>query len=289
MQINVLKTLVMISRVKSFSRTAELLNMTLSTVSMQMKSLEEELSAALFDRTFRPPKFTPLGEQIAQDAQNVLKSQAILKSRCARSDQLTGHFRMGFVPSSATYILPDFLKFASQNAQQAQFDLALGLSENLCERVQNGQLDAALVTEIPDTTYELKYDRLVREEMVVVAPPGKHADNLVDLAKSLPFIHFMPHSGIGKLIAQYCLDMRLEPHKVIVLDSIEAIVGAVQRNLGYSLLPKPAAIRYGGENTQIFSCVPNRIFRQLSLVTRKDTVGQIWQPNLFALLKESLQ
>ena len=51
MQTRHLKTLVQIARVGSFATAASQLNMTLSTLSMQMKTLEEELNASLFDRT----------------------------------------------------------------------------------------------------------------------------------------------------------------------------------------------------------------------------------------------
>ena len=72
MQTHLLKTLLKISQVQSFALAAEHLNMTLSAVSMQMKSLEEQLDASLFDRKFRPPKLTPLGLAVAEKAQAVV-------------------------------------------------------------------------------------------------------------------------------------------------------------------------------------------------------------------------
>ena len=56
MQTLPLKTLLKIKQVQSFAMTAEHLNMTLSAVSMQMKTLEQQLGVSLFDRQFRPPQ-----------------------------------------------------------------------------------------------------------------------------------------------------------------------------------------------------------------------------------------
>ena len=53
MNLTALKSLVRIDQVSSFSKAAELENMTLSALSMQMKTLESQLGVALFDRAFR--------------------------------------------------------------------------------------------------------------------------------------------------------------------------------------------------------------------------------------------
>lgn len=288
MQLNALETLLMVSRVGSFSRAAELRNMTLSALSMQMKSLEDELGTSLFDRAFRPPKLTPIGELVAIDALQVVEAEAALRSRCTQSDRLVGTIQMGFVPSTAVRMLPNFLKRVTNVAPDANIFFVSGLSETLCVKVRRGQLDAALVTEVPDATHDLLCAPLVQEEMVLVAPSAARNMNLTELSRSLPFIHFRPHSGIGKLIAQYCMEMQLEMENVIVLDSIEASVNCVRRNLGYSLLPKPDVQNYGDDNIYYFSCSPRPIYRQLSLVTRDDVLSQLWQPHLSEILHQSL-
>lgn len=287
MQINALETLVMIRRVGSFSRVAQLRNMTLPAVSMQMKALEAELDVALFDRAFRPPKLTPLGERIAEDARAVVEAQAVLRSRCADTGELTGTLRLGMVPSMSVRLLPHFLHHVAQSAPQARFDLASGLSEALCEQVRNGQLDAAVVTEIADETRGLDCHQLAREEMVVLAPLDTDATEPHALAASLPFLHFMPRTGIGRLIDRYCRHMQLQSDHVIVLDNIETIVTCVRLGQGYSLLPAPDVDRYGGTEVRVLCCAPERLFRQISLVSRRDVLSRIWQPQLGALLAAS--
>ncbi|KMW57625.1 Transcriptional regulator, LysR family [Candidatus Rhodobacter oscarellae] len=288
MQINALETLVVVRREASFSRAAQVRNMTLSAVSMQMKALEEALGVPLFDRGFRPPKLTPLGQQVAKDAVAVVEAHAVLRARCAPSDVLRGLLRIGFVPSIAARVLPEFLRIAARKAPAAQFELTTGLSETLSDGVRQGRLDAAVVTEIAEAGAGLQSDRLVQEEMVVIAPQRAVAQTLVDLSRALPFLHFIPSSGIGKLIARYGREMGLSPSQVINLDSIEAIVRCVQNGLGYSLLPKPDALRYGDDGVQVFPCAPERLYRDVALVSRADQITATWQPRLLALLGESM-
>ncbi|WP_170760889.1 LysR family transcriptional regulator [Ruegeria lacuscaerulensis] len=288
MQISAFETLVAIAQHSSFSRTAEIRNMTLSAVSMQMKSLEEELGASLFDRRYRPPKLTPLGIRVAQDARTIVDAFSVLKSRCVSTGELTGAYRIGFVPSAGARILPNFLRTAKQLAPKAMFHTSTGLSETLCEQVRTGQLDAAVVTEISDATFELCCETLIRDEMVVAAPLPSKAGGLIELSQTHPFLHFIPSSGIGKLIAQYCDQMQLKSSDVIILDSIEAIVNCVKNGIGYALLPKADVIRYGADQVLVLPCEPQPLFRNISLVTREDALTETWRPKLKSLLKTDL-
>ena len=92
MNIRALETLVQISQVQSFSTAAEIRNMTLSAVSMQMKALEAELDVELFDRQSRPPRLTPLGRQVAVQARAILSERDGLTMLC----QDTGESRLKF-------------------------------------------------------------------------------------------------------------------------------------------------------------------------------------------------
>ncbi|MCG7521775.1 LysR family transcriptional regulator [Ruegeria sp. Ofav3-42] len=288
MQISAFETLVAIAQQSSFTRTAEIRNMTLSAVSMQMKSLEDELGAQLFDRRYRPPKLTPLGIRVAQDAKTIVDAFSVLKSRCVSTHELTGSYRIGFVPSAGARILPRFLTSAAQMAPKAVFRTSTGLSEALCEQVRNGQLDAAVVTEISEATNELCCETLIREEMVVTAPLNSKAGGLAELSQSFPFLHFIPSSGIGKLIAQYCDQMQLKSDDVIILDSIETIVNCVKHGIGYALLPKADVIRYGADQVLVLPCEPRPLFRNISLVTREDALADVWRPKLKSLLEADL-
>ena len=88
--------------------------MTLSALSMQMKTLESQLGVALFDRAFRPPQLTPLGRQIAQQAGKVVAAQIELQHIAASPEPLSGHFRLGFIPSASVRLLPGFLQMLWQ-------------------------------------------------------------------------------------------------------------------------------------------------------------------------------
>ncbi|NKB52879.1 MAG: LysR family transcriptional regulator [Rhizobiaceae bacterium] len=268
MQTHLLKTLLKISQVQSFALAAEHLNMTLSAVSMQMKSLEQQLDASLFDRKFRPPKLTPLGLAVAEKAQVVIDAEQAMIDLCERGDQLTGRYRLGFVSTASARLLPTFLTNALRRAPDAKFDFETGLSEQLEEKVLNGQLDAAVVTVSGQTDDRLQTDILLQERLIFAAPRNLGPLGLKAMMLVAPFLHFMPSTGIGKLIAQEMTrsgDGIL--HSKLVLDSVEAIMECVKNGVGFTLLPEPDVLRLADSNVITIELEEPGLYRELALVT----------------------
>lgn len=264
MNLRSLETLVEIAEQGSFIRSAERLNMTLSTVSMQMKVLEEELGVQLFDRTRRPPQLTPMGRRVAAEAVGVLSASARLQRACTRSDSLAGNFRIGFVLTSSIRLLPGFLARARVAAREAHFAVETGLSDELAGKVVAGTLDAAVVTggDLPRT---LDTRTLTREELVYCLPKAAANWSIADCMSEMPFIHFMAKTGIGRLIARHLEAAHLTPKTVIVLDSVEAVSECVRAGVGFSILPEPDIRRAAGDDVVLRSLLDQPVMRELVL------------------------
>lgn len=284
MQTRHLKTLVQIAHVGSFATAASQLNMTLSTLSMQMKTLEEELNVSLFDRSHRPPKLTPIGREIADKAQIVLNAENALLESSQETKGLAGNYRIGFVATASVRLLPLFLKNAKTKAPKANFDLETALSETLEERVLSGQLDAAILTASKQAEAGLKYD-VLREETLVYALPTKHDElSIEEMAQELPFLQFNPSSGIGKVIANHVRKLTSKSkHLPIVLDSVEAIMECVNEGLGFTLLAEPDIKRYANETVTIAPTSGKTLSRKLVLATALKEGGQDMAGNLVDL------
>lgn len=261
MQTRALKTLLEIERLGSFVDVARQLNMTLSAVSMQIKSLEAELGTDLFDRAFRPPQLTPMGKSVCRNARAVVEAEAALIAACRPTDRLTGTFRLGVVPTASIRLLPGFLHRARQTAPEARFEIETGLSDALQTRLSAGQIDCAVVTATPGSQSGLVHHRLRRDRLDFVAP-SEVADATPDaLFRSHAFFHFLPQSGIGALIADHVARHAPDPGRTIYLDSVEAIMECVNAGLGFTLLPEPDIRRHLGGGARIVTtdeAVPTR-------------------------------
>lgn len=286
MQTRHLKTLVQIAQVGSFATAANQLNMTLSTLSMQMKTLEEELQVSMFDRSHRPPKLTPIGRKIAEKAQIVLNAENALLESSHETKGLAGNYRIGFVATASVRLLPLFLKNAKIKAPKANFDLETALSEKLEERVLAGQLDAAILTASKQSEAGLKYD-VLREETLFYALPSKTSKlSIEDTAVELPFLQFNPSSGIGKLIANHVRKLTSKSNpQPIVLDSVEAIMECVNEGLGFTLLAEPDIRRYANETVTIVPTSGKTLSRKLVLATADKEGGHHMTENLVTLFE----
>jgi DNA-binding transcriptional LysR family regulator len=272
MQTRALRHLVRISQIGSFLQASDQLNMTLSALSMQMKALEAELAVQLFDRSVRPPRLTPMGRAIVAKANRVLDQEDALLELCRPDGDLVGKFRMGFVTSAAARLLPGFLENASQNMKRAAFEFETGLSEVLQDKVRSGTLDAAVVTGTEVNPGGL-HQVVLRREPFVFACDAAIADQGLDmLIARQTFFHFMPQTGIGKLITAAMKQTRRPAGApTVMLDNLEAIMGCVKTGLGFTLLPEPDVRRYANDALVTMAALDD-VHRSLVLVTRIDDV-----------------
>ncbi len=285
MNIRALETLVQLLVQPSFSAVAEARNMTLSAVSMQMKALEKELNAALFDRQSRPPRLTPLGRKVAEQARLVLAERDDLQALCQSNQGLTGQFLIGFIQTASVRVLPHFLANARAQTPQATFQFAAGLSETLSDDVAEGRLDAAVVTQVEREVAQLRFQPLATEAMVMALPASHAGLDRDALSATLPLIRFRPSSGIGRLISTSLAKAGHVPEQQLILDSIEGTLECVKLGLGYTLLPEPDVARYADSRIVTRAVPGDDPGRDLVLVTRDDKTSAKWRDEVFALMK----
>lgn len=284
MQTRALRTLAAIDQVGSFAQAAAQLNMTLSAVSMQMKALEQELDVRLFDRAFRPPRLTPLGRRIAAKAKDVIADEDQLLGLCAGGGLLSGRYRIGFISTASVRLLPGFLAAARKSAPAARFEVEGGLSEDLEEKVLQGRLDAAVVTASQDARHGLRYDSLGSEPLAYAIPEASAALSLEQLMRELPFLHFLPSTGIGKLTARHLAGMKpAQRADTIVMDGVEAIMECVKTGFGFTLLPVPDIERYADRSVAQRPSGDENLIRELALALREGSQSDRQAEQLRAL------
>lgn len=282
-----LRSLVKISHVQSFRDAAVQLGMTLPALSMQMKTLEDSLGVDLFDRSVRPPRLTPIGRALVKEARPLLRHEDNLIELCRPGGDLAGRFRLGFVTTAAVRLLPGFLRAANSQLPHASFELETGLSANLQQKVVSGMLDAAVITDADGLPGQLSSEVLRQEPFVFAAHKNLLAQGWHRLMSDGVFFHFMPDTGIGKLIARAMPDHERSAHaRTIVLDNLEAIMECVSSGLGFTLLPLPDVARYRSPDL-ITREAPTSAERKLVLVMLRESVLDRHRAKLASLLRDS--
>ena len=271
MNLNALRTLSEVEQVGSFAAAADRLGLTLSAISTQLKKLEQELNVSLFDRSFRPPLMTPEGRRIARHAHAILTEAQEIRSIGKPDDALTGNYRIGFIPTAMVRLMPHFLIASARHCPRATFAVESGLSADLAQRVLQGDLDAALLTETPGDEMELDFHALFTERFVLTVPKHARNWNLRRCAKELIHVRLVrPASGIHRLVSDKFDSLRIECRTTQLLDSVEAAVECVNAGIAFSILPEPDVRRYA--TGAIARRIPEIDFsRRIGLATRKDS------------------
>ncbi|QDL94645.1 LysR family transcriptional regulator (plasmid) [Paroceanicella profunda] len=141
---DLLRTFVAIVETGSFSRAAERVARTPSAVSMQVKKLEQMLSATLLERDSRAVTLTPQGEVLLPYARRILALTGELMARF-RSAEMSGTVRLGAPDDLGALVLPDVLSQFACTHPNVAVDVVIGSSEELSRRHAAGLLDVALV------------------------------------------------------------------------------------------------------------------------------------------------
>lgn len=112
MNINSLKTFIAVCEHAGFSAAAKELGYTQSTVSSQIKQLEEELQVRLFDRYYHRVSLTEEGLLVLQQARNILNAQEKMLASLKFGERIEGDIRLAMSSSICNrYFREDFLQF----------------------------------------------------------------------------------------------------------------------------------------------------------------------------------
>lgn len=283
MGIRQLRTLLAVADAGSFQAAAQLLYLTQSAVSMQMRALEEELGQALFDRRSRPPMLTAVGRRVAERAREIVGAYDALREIADAAGGLSGEVRLGVIPTVATGLLPAVLARLRGRHPGLRVKIESGLSPPLIDRVRSGALDLALVTEAAPLDAGLD-GRLVFEEPLVLAAPEGARGRAAALLAERPFIRFNRHAGIGRVIDAALRRRGLAVEEAMELDSVEAILEMVSRGLGVAIVPARSIPRAFSGRVRRVSLGPPPLTRRVTLAARR---GQADEP-FAAALREAL-
>ena len=135
-----------------FGRAAAACNIAQSTLSSQIKGLEQRLGVTLFERTTKTVSVTAIGAEIAGRARQVLADvEAIVTVGQHLSGPLAGGFSLGVIPTLGPYVLPWLVPALQGDYPELRLTLREDLTAPLLERLGSHRLDAALVAlPVPD-------------------------------------------------------------------------------------------------------------------------------------------
>lgn len=167
-----LQYLVALSEQLNFTRAAETCFVTQSTLSAGLKELERLLGTQLLERDRQTVLMTPIGTEVAARARAIVTATMDLADHVAAArEPMTGLLRLGVIPTIAPFLLPQCLRLLRKNYPELQLALREDLTANLLLRMEDGQLDFALIA-LPYDTSSLLVEPLFDDDLWVIGRKG---------------------------------------------------------------------------------------------------------------------
>ena len=141
-----LEYLLAVANCGSFSQAAELCFVTQPSLSMQVKSLEEELGVVLLDRSKKPVVPTEAGEVVLEQARETLRAFNCIREAVSElKGETAGKLRLGVIPTIAPYLVHRFLPSFVRNYPRVELEIAEMKTADIIEALKRDRIDAALV------------------------------------------------------------------------------------------------------------------------------------------------
>jgi LysR family transcriptional regulator, flagellar master operon regulator len=216
-----IKTFLELAVVGNFSRVAERMHITQSTVSARIKVLEDRLSCSLFERTPSGVKLTPAGQRFHRYAVGIQQLWQEGRQEVALPPGYDGSVGIGIHMTLWQRFLPGWINWMRERYPFFGLHVETDYSERLTEYVAQGLLDVA-VTHMPTVLPGLHAEKFIDDSLVMVSnkmvtlEDCKNKDYLyVDWSygyreehlDKLPHLHSAPiNIGFGEVALRYLLN-----------------------------------------------------------------------------------
>lgn len=246
MEVQWLRSFVVLSDLLHFGRSGVALNLSQSALSVQMRKLEQHLGTQLLVRDRRSVHLTRAGEAFLRDAERILRDLDSAERRAKQvGDGVRGHLRLGFVSTAATEFIPDIVRFYRTKYPDIELSLQNLRTMDQVEALLRQQIDIGFIR-LPFSSEELEVSLIASEPFRCFLPKDHRlaADAEIDPGqlKSDPFFLYdrSKAPGFSDRILTICLDAGFSPYISQGAGEMQTILSMINAGLGVSILPSSA-------------------------------------------------
>lgn len=281
-KLSYLHTLIVVADAGSFSEAALRLQVSQSSVSYAIATLEEELGVTLLSRGRQGAFLTPVGEQITNRAQRIthLLDDVVKQANLAKGLE-GGYVRISAFRSAASHLLPEVIaefcrRYPAISIRIAEYDDCPEAEEDL----RRGKVDLA-ITYLPPSS-DVETWELIQDDFVVLFPPDFQPQGetitWADLT-ACPLVMAPEGDWCDALVYKHCAQygVTLKPKYHVRSDA--TIVSMVEKGLGATISPR-LAVTPTPEGIHVYG-LPVPLIRNIRVAILKES---LLTPAGFALL-----
>ncbi len=272
---------------KSFSKAAQMNNITQSAVSQQIRAVEERFKIPLIERSSKRFALTREGELLYNTSREIVSQFDALQHQFNEMrNVISGNIRIATVYSIGLHELPPYMKKFLKEFPNVNVHVEYRRSNQVYEEVQTGTCDLGLVA-FAMAKKSLKIESFKKDRLVLICSPShplaKFKEAEISDIGPHKFIGFEPDIPTRRAIDKMFKETGFEPRPVMEFDNIETVKRAVEIDAGVSIVPRATIeqeVRGGSLCAIEFKGKPYH--RPLSMIYKS---GRVLSPALKRFLK----
>lgn len=279
MTLQQLQYIVALDTHRHFVKAAESCYVAQPTLTLQVKKLEDQISAKIFDRTKQPLEPTALGELFIIKARAILNEYEELKALVnEEKDQMEGEFKIGIIPTLTPNLLPLFIDDFLKKHPKTKLIIEELQSEDIIKKINEKQLDLGILATPLSETW-IREIPLFYEPFLVYADVNdpilkKNKVDFNDLKPDKLWLLSQGHCFRNQTL-KICQFNEIVSSRNISMESgsIETLKKMVQKISGYTLIPELAFDKNTDTPNIIRFNAPEPV-REISLITHKNFIRE---------------
>jgi len=292
MQIESLKMFCDLAETESFTKAAQINNVTQSAVSQQISSLERAFKSLLIERSKKKFRLTREGQVLYDYSKQIIQTYESLHSKLQElKDIISGTIRVATIYSIGLHDLPAYVKKFMKSYPTVNIHVEYRRANQVYEDVQSNVVDLGLVA-YPVKDPKIEIIALRKDPLVLICHPQHPFAKLKSVKlKSLTnqkIIGFEPDIPTRKALDKILKEHGVEAKHVMEFDNIETVKRAVEIDAGISIVPQGTIAQEISKQTLVSLPIEDGDFyRPLAAIYKKNKVLSPAMKQFLTILKEA--
>ncbi len=244
MEMTRLQTFRTVATLMNFNQAADVLNCAQSTVSAQIKALENEIGTMLFKRIGKSVQLTEAGGKLLIYADKLLAIRDEALAEITGKNRGAGMLTLRMPQTMATYYLPHILRVYQPRFPTMRLDITSCALHSLENELRIATVDLAFLFGESIGAKNLESEFLGSAPLCFVTHPGHPltARGRADFRDLEGEVLLLPKSDCGyrMVLEQALATEKVTPAAVIEMNSIEAIKQTIMAGMGITVIPEIA-------------------------------------------------
>ena len=173
MEFRQLETFLVVAEELHFTRASERLHLAQSSVSAQVRALEESLDVRLFDRLGRSVVLTDAGEKLRDYARRIREMSSEILSVVREGGEPQGCLTIRVPESLASWAMPEVVARFNAEMPHVRLNFINCTDQRLKEELGSGRVDLAFLV-VDSLIFSGVHSEMLRDEELVLAAAPSH-------------------------------------------------------------------------------------------------------------------